>query len=619
MKALVRFSLKQVVFFNLVFAVLIAVGAWALLALPVERYPEVNFGKVVITTIYPGASPQDMEALVTDKIEDALEDLEDVEFIRSKSYAQRSSLMVKFVDDSDYDALYDELRFKVLNIADQLPQGADPPVFNMLQVSDWLPVVSVNIAGPRSNRALTLMAEEMKIPLRRIPGVKEIKLQGEYEREFHVLLDPARMSALGVTFDQVAEALEGANVSIPAGDFTNGSGEFLVRVDERFRTRAEVMAVVVRSDADGSFVTVADVADDALLSHRQPSVISSVNGRDCVTLQVLKAPEGNALDIADEVRAVVDRFAPVLEREGVSIALTQDSTSYIEESIRTLGSNMLLGMVLVAGIIWYFMGLRNAGLTTVGIPFSFLVTMIFMRLGEPDLSKVVIVEIADKSPAAVAQLEPGDMILAVNDEEIDSMENLRDLIYQHLDEEVQLTFLRDNQEQHTTMVPRANPPEGEGAIGIIMDNPRNPIGLGSAVSLSTTAVSEFFRMIVNVPRDMISGAISPEESRLLGYKGMYDVFTNFREQDASLPEYVPSGINTLNFLGTITLSLALLNMLPLPALDGGRILLTLPELLFKKRVPISWEYAINFVGFSLMIILLIYINIQDFVNPVEIP
>ncbi len=205
-------------------------------------------------------------------------------------------------------------------------------------------------------------------------------------------------------------------------------------------------------------------------------------------------------------------------------------------------------------------------------------TMIFMRLGEPDLSKVVIVEIADKSPAAVAQLEPGDMILAVNDEEIDSMENLRDLIYQHLDEEVQLTFLRDNQEQHTTMVPRANPPEGEGAIGIIMDNPRNPIGLGSAVSLSTTAVSEFFRMIVNVPRDMISGAISPEESRLLGYKGMYDVFTNFREQDASLPEYVPSGINTLNFLGTITLSLALLNMLPLPALDGGRILLTLPEL-----------------------------------------
>ena len=390
MKALVRFSLKQVVFFNLVFAVLMAVGAWALLALPVERYPEVNFGKVVITTIYPGASPQDMEALVTDKIEDALEDLEDVEFIRSKSYAQRSSIMVKFVDDSDYEALYDELRFKVLNIADELPDGADPPTFNMLQVSDWLPVVSVNIAGPRSNRSLTLMAEQMKIPLRRIPGVKEVKLQGEYEREFHVLLDPARMTALGVTFDQAAEALQSANTSIPAGDFTNGSGEFLVRVDERFRTRAEVMAVVVRSDADGSFVTVGDVADDARLSHRRPSVISSVDGRDCVTLQVLKSPQGNALDIAEQVRAVVDRFAPLLEREDVAIVLTQDSTSYIKESMRTLGSNMLLGMVLVAAIIWYFMGLRNAGLTTIGIPFSFLVTMVFMHLTGNSLNEVTL-------------------------------------------------------------------------------------------------------------------------------------------------------------------------------------------------------------------------------------
>jgi len=390
MKAVVRFSLRQVVFFNLVFTVLIAVGAWALLALPVERYPEVNFGKVFITTIYPGASPQDMEALVTDKIEDALEDMEDMEFIRSMSYAQRSSIMVKFVDDSDYDTLYEELRLKVLNIADELPDGADPPSFNMIQVSDWLPVVSVNIAGPRSNRSLTLMAEELKIPLRRIPGVKEVNLQGEYEREFHILLNPDRLAALGVTFDQVAQALEAANVSIPAGDFENGTGEFLVRVDERFRTRAEVMAVVVRSDADGSFVTVADVADDALLSHRQPSVISSVNGRDCVTLQVLKSPEGNALDIAEDVRAVVDRFAPVFEREDVRIVLTQDSTSYIKESIGTLGSNMLLGMVLVAGIIWYFMGLRNAGLTTIGIPFAFLVTMIFMHLTGNSLNEVTL-------------------------------------------------------------------------------------------------------------------------------------------------------------------------------------------------------------------------------------
>ncbi|MEW5774822.1 MAG: efflux RND transporter permease subunit [Thermodesulfobacteriota bacterium] len=390
MRAFVRFTLAQHVLLNLVFAGLMAAGAYALLTSPVERYPAVNFGKVFISTYYPGASPQDVEALVTRKIEDAIEDVENVEFVRAASFRERSQVVVKFVDDSDYEALYDELRFKVLSVLKDLPEQADPPRFNMITVDDWLPVVSVNLAGDRANRALTLMAKEMKVPLSLIPGVKEVKLQGEYAREFHVTLDPERMASRGVTFDQAAAALQDANRHIPAGDFTDPSGEFVVRVDQRFRDREQVVRTVIRRDADGSLVTVADVIADARLAYRDPHVVASVNGRDCVTLQVIKTPESNALDIAREVDRVVEEFRPVLAREGVDPVLTQDSTTYIRDSMDTLGWNLVVGVLLVSLVIWYFMGVRNAGLIVVGIPFSFLTTMVVMHATGNSLNEITL-------------------------------------------------------------------------------------------------------------------------------------------------------------------------------------------------------------------------------------
>ncbi|MDZ7753148.1 MAG: efflux RND transporter permease subunit [Gammaproteobacteria bacterium] len=390
MTPVVRFALGQTVLFNLVFVLLMVAGAFSVMQMPVERYPEVNFGKALIVTVYPGASPRDVEALVTREVEDSLEGLEEVEFIQGRSTREVSTVMVKFRDDTDYEALYDELRFRVLSVLDELPAGVDPPTFNLVRTSDWLPVVAVNLVGERSNRALSLMAEELRVPLGTIPGVMDAELQGEYVREFHVYLDPHLMEAHGVSYEQVAAALQDANVSIPAGDFTDASGEFVVSADARFRNRDQVVSTVVRRDADGSFVTVGDVASRAVMGHRDPDVITTVNGRSCVTIRVLKTDRGNALDIYDGVQAAVADFAPALARQGVEVVLTQDSTTYIEEAMTTLGSNLALGILLVSLVIWYFMGLRNAAITTVGIPFAFLVTMVFMYLTGNSLNEITL-------------------------------------------------------------------------------------------------------------------------------------------------------------------------------------------------------------------------------------
>ncbi len=390
MRGVVAFSLKQRVFYNLMFVVLMVVGFITLFALPAERYPNFGFGEVIISTIYPGASPVEVESLVTRKIEEALERVDDVEWINATSFSGRSNIRLKFVDDSDYDALFDEVRFEVLNILGELPEGVDPPSLLNAKVQDWLPVLTLSLAGEHGNRALALMADEIKIRLLKIPGIKQVDVTGEQTQEFHVELDPARLRLYGVTFDQVAAALGSTNRIIPAGKYTNDSGEFLVKLDERFRSLEQVQQTVVRRDADGSLLRLQALASHIGLGYRDPIVIASVNGKPSIGLKVLKSDAGNAMRIRDQVLAVADEFRPGLAAQGVELALTQDSTVYIKDGLSTLGMNMLAGIVLVSLIIWYFMGVRNAGLVTIGIPFSFMITMLIMYLTGNSLNEITL-------------------------------------------------------------------------------------------------------------------------------------------------------------------------------------------------------------------------------------
>ncbi|MEY6433130.1 efflux RND transporter permease subunit [Thioalkalicoccus limnaeus] len=390
MERLIRFTLRQQVFFNLLFVVLIVAGAFSVMSVPVERYPDIQFGSVQVSTIFPGAAPADVEALVTTKIEQALEGLEQVEYIQSSSRRDYSSILVKFHDDTDYERLYDDLRFRVLGVLGELPDEVEPPSFSLLRTSTWLPVVAVNLVGDRSNRALTLMAEEIKVSLTQIRGVAQVELAGEQTREFHLYLDPARMATHGISFDQVAAALQDANLILPAGRFRDASGDFIIQVDERFRDRSDVVDTIIRRDLDGSFVTVEDVVSEAHVSYRRPNVVATVNGEDCVTLRVVKAPDGNALEIDREIRRIIADTAPNLASQGVEVILTQDSTLYINEAISTLGWNLAAGIVLVSLILWYFLGLRNAGIVTIGIPFAFLVTMALVKITGHSLNEITL-------------------------------------------------------------------------------------------------------------------------------------------------------------------------------------------------------------------------------------
>ena len=248
-----------------------------------------------------------------------------------------------------------------------------------------------------------------------------------------------------------------------------------------------------------------------------------------------------------------------------------------------------------------------------------LFAIIFARVGMPSLTSgpVEILEVAPDSPAAAAGLLAGDLILQVNETIIDGSQTLQESIQASLGQETTLIVQREGGTEEITLTPRTDPPPDQGAIGIVMRiaTDMRPVPPGEAILLGAGAVYEQIRTLITLPASLAQGTVATEDARLVGYKGMFDIYQNLRETEVEAG--TPAGVGTLFFAATISVSLGLLNLLPIPALDGGRILFTLPEILFRRRIPPAYESMINVVSLALLLLLMLYINVQDFVNPAE--
>jgi regulator of sigma E protease len=244
-------------------------------------------------------------------------------------------------------------------------------------------------------------------------------------------------------------------------------------------------------------------------------------------------------------------------------------------------------------------------------------TLIISLIGIPDTSKVLIMEVTKDSPAEQAGLLAGDLILEINGEEITNSDELHQLIYSNLGQPITITYERDGQVADLVTTPRENPPENEGAVGIVIGNPTEPVNPISSIPGGFVATYEHSKALLGFAGNLITGNVSSEEGRLLGFKGMFDIYEETRESEAVAG--IPPVVNILMFIVNITISFGILNLLPIPALDGGRIMFVLPEILFRKRIPPNYENIVNLVSFALLILLLLYINLQDFINPVQIP
>jgi regulator of sigma E protease len=266
---------------------------------------------------------------------------------------------------------------------------------------------------------------------------------------------------------------------------------------------------------------------------------------------------------------------------------------------------------------WVRLGVYLAGPMANLLVGVLLYAIVFTRVGVPITQKVQLSGLAPNGPAEMAGLKVGDLILKVNDTPINGMDSMRTAIGANLDKSTQITYQRGAEINTITLVPRSHPPEGEGAIGILMGNPYEQVNLIQAIPSGVSAVYDHTKALLQLPVQLARGAISPADSRLVGYKGMFDIYQEVRQGDA-LPG-TPAGVGVLLFFTNITISLGILNLLPVPALDGGRIFFTLPELILRRRIPPKYENVINLISFAALLALLIYVNLQDFINPIQLP
>jgi regulator of sigma E protease len=225
------------------------------------------------------------------------------------------------------------------------------------------------------------------------------------------------------------------------------------------------------------------------------------------------------------------------------------------------------------------------------------------------------------SPAYEAGIEANDEFVAINGQDVFSMTEVSTLIQENLGEAVEIEFLRDGQPITLSVIPRANPPEGQGAMGVVMQNPVVEYGFFQAIPRGTQMAWAQIKQVFELPGMISRGEVSSEEMRPLSPKGLYDVYAQVRESEQVYEQEQPNlaFLNVCWFFGIISTALGFTNLLPIPALDGGRILFILPEIFIGKRVPAKYENAIHMVGYLALLVLMAYVFLQDFINPVVLP
>ena len=254
-------------------------------------------------------------------------------------------------------------------------------------------------------------------------------------------------------------------------------------------------------------------------------------------------------------------------------------------------------------------------------------SIIIAQMGIPKFDVVQIFEVSAGSPAAQAGFRVDDIFLEVNGEKIDSESELRALIVESVDEEMNVTLQRGDEIIETVAFPLSSRSADEGALGFLPG-----YAYDDSPSFFTTLIygarATMFQAqeILLLPARMIRGTLSPEEGRFIGFKGIYNIFqqtvdadveSRIEETPSSATETVPSPTYyTLNLIASLTITLGVFNLLPFPALDGGRIFFLLPEVIFRKRVPANLENAIHGIGMILLLGFMLYINVMDFVNPI---
>jgi len=364
-------SINRHVLTTMLSAVLVLFGAIGYQRLGVDRFPYTEFPLVAVTTTLVGASPEIIDAAITNVIESSVNSVTGIEHIESTSTPGTSNVVITFDLDKPIDVAFNEVQAKVNQVLNRLPEDAESPVVAKVEFGAQ-PIMWLALEGDRTLQQLNTYAiNTIKKTLETIDGIGEVRIGGKRERTVRIELDPARMAAFNITAPEVLRALADQHFMMAGGFLTTGEREYLVKLDlEYHRVRdLEQLVVAHRDNAPLLLRDLAAVKDD--LEDRRSA--ANFNGRESVGLGIVKVSNANTVAIVDEVYRRIDSEINPQLPPGMKLSVSSDDSLFVREMVDSLEEHLVLGTLLTALVVWMFLkSVRSTAIIATAIPISLL-------------------------------------------------------------------------------------------------------------------------------------------------------------------------------------------------------------------------------------------------------
>lgn len=386
-------AIKQPIFMTMILTAGIVMGIISYTRLPVNLFPDVEFPVLVVSTVYPGASPAEIEDQVTSKLEDELSTSSGLESINSTSSEGISVIILQYDLDLSVDKASQDVRDKVNLLRNELPTGVQDPVVQTFNPTDQ-PILSFSIAdqsGTLSPSQLRqLVEEDVQKPLERIPDVSAVDVSGGQVREIHVNLNTQAMQALRIAPQQVSTALQSANINLPGGSVEDNGQELLIRTPANLQTLDDIGNIIISQRVAPIYLhDIAKVTDD----FENQEQITRLNREDAIVLSIRKTSGSNTVTVAHGVKDSLNEIA--VSHPNLDIVITSDQSIEVEQSTDGAVEDLLYAAALAALVmLFFFRDLRNTLVTVAGLPVIIISTLFFMDLAGISLNQISLLALA---------------------------------------------------------------------------------------------------------------------------------------------------------------------------------------------------------------------------------
>jgi HAE1 family hydrophobic/amphiphilic exporter-1 len=372
MQWLAALCVKRPVFASVLILSLTVIGVFSFTRLGVDRYPKIDFPTVLITTVQPGAAPEQIETEITDKIEEGVNTISGIDELRSVSSEGISQVIITFLLDKDANVGAQEVRDKVNGVLPLLPRTIQQPRVDRLD-PDAAPVLSIAVSANKPIRDITEYSDKvLRRQLESVGGVGQVILLGGRQRQINIWLDADRLRAYNLTVTDVSRALQAQNVEIPGGRVDQGPHSLTLRTRGRVQSVAEFGDLVIR-EKGGHPVRIGDVArvEDG---EADVATAANVNGKGTVLLNIRRQSGTNAVEVVNGVKERLVKLKASLPA-GYDARIVRDQSEFIEASIHNVEEHLIVGSILAAIVVLVFLGnLRSTIIAAIAIPTSIVAT-----------------------------------------------------------------------------------------------------------------------------------------------------------------------------------------------------------------------------------------------------